>query len=126
MKQLLAIILLLCLTASLEATERSGRWPSVRKAYLAQHPTCEACGASGLMHVHHVLPVHLYPDRELDLDNLITLCQRCHFELGHLGNYRSFNPHVREDAAQQLARVKPQTPKRWRQRVIQHWYQQAG
>ena len=89
---------------------RSSHWPKVRKDYLAEHATCAGCGTDQLLEVHHVLPFHLYPERELDPTNLITLCQtpemHCHFRLGHLANWRSYNKNVREDAAQQLKRIK--------------------
>lgn len=58
--------------------------------------------------MHHILPYHLYPDLELDLDNLITLCEKpghdCHFTFGHLHDWYSFNRLVRADAARYLDR----------------------
>lgn len=40
---------------------------------------------------------------ELDPENLITLCEgpafNCHLFFGHLRNWSSHNPDVREDAA---------------------------
>lgn len=65
------------------AGERSGRWPAVRRAYLETHPVCEACGTSADLEVHHVLPFHERPDLELEEHNLITLCRRHHWEIGH-------------------------------------------
>jgi hypothetical protein len=93
------------------ASERSSHWPAVRDAYKAAHPACEACGASGPkadLDVHHILPVSLWPENELDPTNLITLCNKhhCHLMIGHLGDYDAYNPLVREDAAAMLAKVK--------------------
>ena len=56
------------------------------------------------LEVHHIKPFHLHPELELDFNNLITLCESgangivCHRAIGHLGNYRSFNIDVKEDA----------------------------
>lgn len=88
------------------AGERAGEWRAVRNAYAASHPACAACGAKADLQVHHVKPFHLWPALELESSNLIALCPRCHLLLGHLGDYRAYNPCVREDAAWMLARVK--------------------
>ena len=92
------------------AAERSGQWRAVRSAYIDGHATCEACGFGGdkddLLEVHHVLDFRLFPEKELDSTNLITLCPRCHLVFGHLGDWKAFNPCVREDAARHWAQVK--------------------
>lgn len=86
-------------------TSRSGQWPTVRKKHLTEHPRCEVCGGTTKLEVHHVRPFHLHPDLELDQGNLITLCEanhggaNCHLLFGHLGNFKSFNVDVHEDAA---------------------------
>ena len=81
---------------------RSALWPKVRAAFLREHPVCAACGVSKDLELHHVRPYHLHPELELDFANLITLCdyagRGCHFCLGHLYDWRRWNPHVREDA----------------------------
>jgi len=89
------------------SSERSGHWPTVRAAYLAEHPTCEACGSADDLNVHHVAPFHLRPELELDPTNLITLCREHHFSIGHdpdgpgplRPNWKAANPNVRRDAA---------------------------
>lgn len=82
---------------------RSSHWPAVRNAFLNDHPTCAVCGTTKDLEVHHVRPVHLYPERELDPNNLITLCEHParnhHLLFGHLLSFSAFNPHVRDDAA---------------------------
>lgn len=77
---------------------RSGKWPTVRKNYLAIHPRCEACGSTDNLAVHHIKPFHTHPELELDFTNLITLCYTHHFELGHHKNWKTVNPYVKEDA----------------------------
>lgn len=54
---------------------------------------CQACNEKkdGHLHAHHILPYWICEDAFYDLDNLITLCSDCHKEVGHLGDWRSFN-----------------------------------
>lgn len=81
---------------------RSPKWDEVRKSHLKESPTCKVCDTKGNvlnpLNVHHVRPFHLHPELELDDSNLITLCRRCHFLIGHLDNWSSWNVNVREDA----------------------------
>jgi 5-methylcytosine-specific restriction protein A len=86
---------------------RSPKWGAVRKDWLAIHKHCAACGSSEKLQVHHKKPFHLYPELELDYENLITLCEdpkgsECHLQIGHLGNWKSFNPNVETDAREIL------------------------
>ncbi len=89
---------------------RSGSWPRARREHLAQFPTCAACGGSENLTVHHVEPFQLNPAKELDPDNLITLCEspshNCHFIFGHLCDWKSWNESVRADAARYLKEIK--------------------
>lgn len=92
------------------AAPRSPKWPTVRTAFLREYPRCEACGTTRDLNVHHIIPFHERPDLELSKSNLITLCRKHHFEIGHLcGNGRRnwalcSNPRVREDAAKERAK----------------------
>jgi 5-methylcytosine-specific restriction protein A len=80
-------------------TLRSGKWPTVRKRFLAVHPACAVCGTKKNLEVHHVIPFNIDPSKELDEENLIVLCDdRCHLLFGHLMVFTSYNIHVREDA----------------------------
>lgn len=84
------------------SAKRSGKWPTVEKHFLEEHPTCEGCGSNERLNAHHVLPFHLYANLELDPTNLITLCMshnECHLHIGHGGNWKDFNPNSRKDAA---------------------------
>jgi hypothetical protein len=88
---------------------RSNQWPTVRKLWLKDHPTCAACGSVKSLQVHHKFPFHLDPSKELDPSNFITLCERIftdhHLEIGHLGNFKNYNVNVEADAAKNLARL---------------------
>ena len=79
-------------------TARSPHWPAVEHAHLSRQPCCQACGGKHDLNVHHVRPFHLYPERELDDDNLITLCRFCHLVFGHFHDWKSFNVQVVSDA----------------------------
>jgi len=84
---------------------RSPQWQTIRKKHLKNQPTCAACGGDKTLEVHHIKRFNEHPELELDLNNLITLCESknngvcCHLLFGHLGNYKSINPNVVEDAS---------------------------
>jgi 5-methylcytosine-specific restriction endonuclease McrA len=83
--------------------KRSPKWPSVRKTHLENNNTCSACGRSKNLEVHHIKPVHLFPELELDADNLITLCaDPCHIVFGHFMNFKKWNPSVVSDTSEYL------------------------
>ena len=81
---------------------RSSKWPALRKRFLAEFPACAACGRTENVVPHHIAPYHVFPERELDWDNLIALCENktlsCHLWLGHAGNFHWWNPSVRDDS----------------------------
>ena len=79
-------------------TPRSSKWPAVRKAFVKSNPYCAACGTTKELEVHHIIPFHIDASRELDTANLLTLCQDCHFYIGHLKDWNRYNPQVRDDA----------------------------
>jgi len=86
------------LCACMGVRPRSGKWPAVRRAWLAEHPCCEVCGGAD-PDVHHVRPFHLHPSLELEPTNLISLGRDCghHLTHGHCGSFLSYNAHCRED-----------------------------
>lgn len=86
---------------ALEAGQpRSACWRKVRAEYLASvGGKCEACGTSEDVEAHHVEPFKKNPARECDPTNVVALCRRHHFELGHAFSFQHYNPCVREDAA---------------------------
>ena len=86
---------------------RAKEWPKVRKNHLKKYPVCAACGGSRKLQVHHIKPVHEYPELELEENNLITLCAKpCHIVFGHLKNWKSWNTEVIDDCAKYLTKVK--------------------
>lgn len=86
---------------------RSPRWPAVMKDFL-RGKACSVCGATKGLTAHHVVPFHVDPTRELDPANLLAVCDHapnatCHLEVAHLGDWRRWNPEIREHAATLLA-----------------------
>lgn len=86
---------------------RSPQWPLVRSQWLDLHGECAACGQKDNLNVHHIVPFHIDPTKELDPTNFITLCTdgpghaNCHLLFGHSGSFRSAgNAEVRRDATQ--------------------------
>jgi len=77
---------------------RASGWPKFRKAFISNHPECLICGREKKVEAHHIVPFHLAPDLELDPENLLALCRRCHLFVGHLGAWERFNPSARADS----------------------------
>ena len=70
----------------------SARWRALREqALIRDHYICQRClrkaDAGQLLRpraatmVHHILPRETHPEKELDLDNLESLCDACHNEM---------------------------------------------
>jgi hypothetical protein len=85
---------------------RSYLWKKCRDNHILNNPTCAACGRNKSLQVHHIEPVHLNPKKELDTSNLITLCKLCHFHIGHLMDWKSWNKEVIKDCEVYLDKVK--------------------
>jgi 5-methylcytosine-specific restriction enzyme A len=91
--------------------KRSSSWPKIRKEWLKDHPACALCGGKKKIEVHHKVPFHVEQDLELNPNNLITLCEakkggvNCHLFLGHMGNYRAFNPDVQSDCERMSKKI---------------------
>lgn len=83
--------------------QRSSKWPRVRDRHLAAFPRCSVCGKKENLRAHHIKPYHLFPELELDPENLLTTCEgevvNCHLLFGHLMDWRAWNPKVIEHAA---------------------------
>jgi len=83
--------------------KRNKLWYKVRKIFLKDNCTCAVCGGNKKIEVHHIKPFYLFPELELDINNLITLCENkkygvnCHLLFGHLGDYKKYNINVIND-----------------------------
>jgi hypothetical protein len=86
-------------------SNRSPLWRKVRSEHIKQNTFCKACGSKKSLEVHHIEPFHVSPEKELDPNNLITLCDTCHLVFGHLMDYKSWNTEVKIDAETQLNKV---------------------
>lgn len=110
--------------ASEHGIARSPEWSKVQKEKLAQTPFCAACGSEvtnvGLQ-AHHIFPFHYCialgrPDLELNLNNLIVLCEtekdkpseNHHLLIGHFGDFKEGNLNVEEDAKKTYFNMKLQ------------------
>ena len=94
------------------AVPRSGKWRKVRDDYFREHPQCAfaGCKCKGPFNVHHLVPFHLDPSKELDPDNLVTVCAggtddeghespNHHLWVCHQGDFKDFNPRAKTDLA---------------------------
>lgn len=88
---------------------RSNGWPALEHEHLRLHPNCVVCGTKTGCVGHHIIPFHVNPNRELDPENLATLCPPHHLLVGHLMNWASYNDRVVEIAAMlaSLIRTRP-------------------
>jgi 5-methylcytosine-specific restriction endonuclease McrA len=80
---------------------RSNKWKSVRNNFLERNSECAVCGKTDNLVVHHKLPFHISPEKELDENNFVVLCENkpvnCHFLFGHLMDWKNYNPNIEED-----------------------------
>lgn len=61
--------------------KRGPNWYSIRRAVLERDGhSCQQCGNSEDLHVHHKIPFRMFDDHETanNHNNLITLCAPCH------------------------------------------------
>ena len=83
--------------------KRSPKWRKTQDAFL-KGKRCAVCGGKMSMTAHHKIPFSIAPELELIEDNLLPLCEAerygidCHLLVGHLGNFRRYNPTVVADA----------------------------
>jgi hypothetical protein len=106
------------------ARGRSGKWPRVeRLVFERDGHRCRACGRSDCKLIgHHVCPYHVDRKKELDPNNVITMCQPAgggdHLGLGHTTRdgkrgWKYWNPDVVADAAAKLAKIDPRVRRVW-------------
>lgn len=58
-------------------------WNIIRiKCFERDNYTCQICkNRGGFLNAHHIKTYKNYPEERLNLDNLITLCYKCHLDL---------------------------------------------
>ena len=100
--------------AKLGGASRSTKWPEFKKEFAKTHlPVCAACGGVDELNLHHLYVFHAYPEYELAEWNVRWLCNknRCHIDIGHLGDFKSVNPNGAEDIKvwRDKRRMRPET-----------------
>jgi len=73
---------------------RSSGWNKVRTKHIKYNNFCAVCGKVKGLEVHHKESFKDHPELELDPKNLITLCRRHHFFIGHLENWKCINIEI--------------------------------
>ena len=70
-------------------------WRKLRKHIIEKEGCCAMCGYTKKLEGHHILPRHLYPQYALVEQNILILCDDCHFHIGHWCNYKKYNPSIK-------------------------------
>ncbi len=61
------------------------KFKKIRKTILNRDEhKCILCSETGCLHVHHIVPLFKNASTNLDINNLITLCETCHFSYAHI------------------------------------------
>lgn len=80
---------------------RSNKWKSISFNYKKKNGKCAVCGKTTNLVVHHKVPFHMSPEKELDENNFVVLCENrpvnCHYLFGHLMNWQGYNQNIDED-----------------------------
>ena len=72
------------------------------KTFIRDNKTCQLCGSKAKdINAHHIIPIHEDESKALDINNLITLCKKCHFEKAHDKNYKKINVLLQEQFIKQ-------------------------
>lgn len=83
----------------LGGVSRSPKWPQFKKDFESINPKkCAVCG-NPKVQLHHIIPFHASPEKELQFTNCLWLCEGLltdnhHLWFGHLGNFQSINVDV--------------------------------
>ena len=84
---------------------RSSGWSAWVKRFV-KGKACVCCGSKGPLTGHHKIPFHLRPDLEMVESNVAPVCDGtdCHLVIGHLKDFKLYNPDFDADAAAFLAK----------------------
>jgi len=68
-------------------------WRHLRQEVLdEQHGECQICKGKGLVEtatmVHHIRHVRQHPELALTKENLMSLCNECHYQIHHTIKYK--------------------------------------
>ena len=81
--------------STVTASHSDPAWRRLRNEHIQGQPDCQVCGISARDNqVHHIRPRRTAPELFLDRSNLVTLCQRHHFWVGHASDWRSSNTNL--------------------------------
>lgn len=63
--------------------QNSKEWKEVRtNAFIRDDFQCQICYVYGVfLNAHHLKKYHTHPELRLDVDNLLTVCEECHYEI---------------------------------------------
>jgi len=82
------------------------QWRKLRNHFVKLQPVCQLCARDEKLQVHHIFPWHLRKDFRFEINNLISLCQPCHFRFGHLCDWKGYNDNLLE-LCEQAQRLNP-------------------
>lgn len=72
--------------------------PVRNRAFHRDDFTCFYCKKKGgHIHAHHILPYWVKPEAFLDIDNLTTVCSKCHFKKAHKESWHRFDIKLVKD-----------------------------
>ena len=75
-----------------------------KKAFKRDKYTCQLCGeVGGKLNAHHIVTIGENDTKALDINNIITLCKKCHLEKAHNSNYRNVNKQIQEELIKKAA-----------------------
>lgn len=73
--------------------------PVRNRAFNRDEYTCYYCKKKGgHLHAHHILPYWVKPEAFLDIDNLVTVCTKCHFNKAHNRDWHRFDTELVSDS----------------------------
>ena len=89
--------------------DRNPQWAE-RSAAFKVGKVCRACRRHEWLEVHHICPVHLFPEKEMVEQLWVVLCNPgsmggCHLLFGHLQSWSSYNMQVEYDVSRWAERI---------------------
>ena len=90
---------------------RNSNWNKfVKDLIIVRGNKCEITGGAKKLIGHHIIPFHKRPDLEMVKENIIIVSEKVfgsniHLAMCHLGNFKSWNPNIEEDAKMWLEKI---------------------